>query len=299
MITALLAMQLNFSALALLFATAAFWVWQNFPQSRFSWRKRGLILGLSAMIGLIFGHGLARGITPPSFFWRIWQQLTFPQMGFLALFWLVLLELVSWKFFVDWRKKSLAYQEMVLVIWFLLTMAGFLTKYISGEHSLALLFPLPAIVLGLSLIKLQIFSRSMYLWASVPVMLLLMGFQSVRFLESQQTLTVFDHRQVARKVIELAQNQPYELIYRGHLDVYEAADDHYQYLLWQMGQPPVKASRIDTQPQHAEKWLTSSSAVPVRLIYLYSSLQEAQRYHDSGPFVTVGQTLLRAEPIGQ
>jgi len=295
----LLAIQLNFSAIALLLATVAFWGWQNFPSRWFAWRRRVLILVLSIILGLIIGHGLARDITSASYFWRIWQQLTFPGMSLVSLFWLVLFELTAWNFFVNWKRKTLKYPETVLSVWFLLSMAGFLTKYVSGEHSLALLFPLPAIILGLSLTKLQIFSRNMYLWASIPMILLLMGFQSLRFLEAQQPVTVFDHRQVVKEVIELAQNEPYELIYRGHLDVYEAADDHYQYLLWQMGQPPVKASRIDAQPQHAEKWLVFSSVAPVRRIYLYSSLREAQRYHDAGPFVTVGQTLLRSKTIEQ
>ncbi len=297
LLTIFLAVQLNFSAISLLGATTFFVWWEKLPKISPLWKQRAVIGALCAVLGLALGHGFARGITSLGYFWRIWQQLTFPSSSVLALFWFVIFELTVWKLFLAWKKQSLTPTDKALSLWFLTALLGFLIKHVSGEHSLALLFPVPALVLGIGFVKLQTYTRNAYLWASIPVLLLLMGFQSARFLESRQPVSIHDHQKVVEKIIELSQGQPYEFIYRGHLDVYDAADDHYQYLLWKAGRQPSASSRINTSRQYTEKWLLPTSKTPKMRIYLYSSLTEAQRYKDLGPFVEVGQVALRSENI--
>ena len=298
LIISLLAIQLNFSAVVLLFLSSGWLLWEYTPQLSLVWKKRAIIMAGASILGIMIGHGLARGVTSLAYFWKIWQQLTFPELPWIAIFWVVLFELIAIAFGIQWKRQQLQAPEKALLFWFVTLVSGFLIKHVSGEHALALLFPFPAIILGLSLAKLPVFSRTSYLWATIPALLIFMSFQSLRFLESRQPVSIRDHEMVVQDIIALSGNQPYQLIYRGHLDVYDAADDHYQYLLWLANHAQAASSRIDTQSQNQEKWLLTTSQRPVNRIFIYSSQQEAERYHDSGHFVESNRgVLLRVEPL--
>lgn len=277
LITLVIALQLNLSALTLLSATAWLWFWRKAPVSQI-WKHRLTTLFWSGILGLIIGHALARPITPLSYFLRMWQQLTLPTEPLLSGLWLGA-GLATLTILISTAQAARRAPLLVLQAWLVFGLSGFWLKYVSGEHSLGLLFAFPAILLGG--IVAWFWERRSRRWLLLGVvgLIFMQAFQTLSFLRAQHTEFLRDHQAVVNTIVELSQNQPYNFVYRGHLDVYDAADDHYQYLLWLSGHPPQQSARIDLTPEYAEPWLLTSAEPATQTIVFYSSLAEAERYH--------------------
>lgn len=282
----LLAVQLNFSAIILWVMTAFLWMWYS------SWlqhRTRLLLLVSvgTGTLGLILGKFWWGTPTTMAYFWNIWQSLTLPQsiLGSALLFSLAGSLVVVWllRQLERWQAgQSVSAIPFVLLTWLGISLAAFLLKTVNGDHALGMLFLAPALLLARSSWRLLRSGGPALLSIGTVVMFLLWSGQTVGYTSQyhQSSLKVNDHLPVVAGIYWLSGGKPYNLVYRGHLDVYDAADDHYQYLLWYLAEQPVRAGRIDLAPEHRERWLVPQTVAQKAdtTITIYYPWYEAQRY---------------------
>ncbi len=268
----LLAVQLNFSAIVLLPITVAAHYLGN-PQIAPARQKLALAIGGLVILALTMQRSISGPLTDPTYLSQNWRDLTTPySVGIAA----TLLTLAFIGLESLFHQRSQSKPARLFIIWLILGSLAFLLKHVSGAHSLALLFPLPALLIALGLEPLQRRLPKLSLILLIVLGLFLAG-QAQRYVFGNQQLTRLDHQRVAGQIIALANNQPYTFIYRGHLDVYDAADDHYQYLLWLAGHPPADSYRIEPKPEYREKWLLEYGKGE-KTIILYYPEYEAERY---------------------
>lgn len=293
----LVAMQLNFSGVLLWPITLLAWWWLSSPISNTT--KRLALFSSMLLAGLLLLiKDWWRGRTPLLFFWQQWQNWTTPDNLISALLLLMIAMIVvghltrqAWP--SDHPPRAL---PTLIMAWFTVSGSAFLLKTVGGDHSLALVFLLPAVLLSLGFGH---FSHKIPLWAlnlGSITLLSLWAINSLTWLRRPHGLTVTDHAAVIELIGTLSQHEPYNLIYRGHLDIYDAADDHYQYLLWQAGYAPAASWRIAAEPTLAERWLlTWQPDMAKRTIYIYNPAERAAEYTDTRPGVRVGDVLLVVE----
>ncbi len=285
----LLSIQLNFAAIIGLPVLATVWLIQT--KRLVIDRKRLMFwLGSWALLLLVWYKSWRGPQTDPRYLAAIWQQLTTPDHWLAATALWTILVIGLWRLYQGARRRQTP--VLLLFVWLIWGSWALLVKHVSGDHSLVFLFPAVALVLALGIRSLL--SQSIY-WslAGLVLGLLLLSGQTQPYL-SRQKPTLPDHYFTVSQIIALAQNQPYALVYRGYLDIYPAADDHYQYLLWLAGQPPVDSARIELSDQYREQWLLQGG-VPVRTIYLYYPWYEADRYPNVGRRQRVGNFILELE----
>ncbi|MCD8484583.1 glycosyltransferase family 39 protein [Candidatus Woesebacteria bacterium] len=293
-----LGIQFNFSAAVLWAAQAVIWLLFTDSIDRV-WKQR--IIGTGIFLsGLLLLVRAVRGTTSFAYWTREWLLATFPQTPFAAtlLFVIFASTLVFWCLHLwdRWRAQLLPpIHETILLVWISLSMMAFTLKTVGGDHALAILFLAPAIVIPVGLQSLfrprwQVFSL-----AGAIGFFGLWSLQAFSVLPELRGQTVADHLPVVESILELAQKEPYALVYRGHLDVYDAADDHYQYLLWYAGHPPAQSARIALEEPYFEKWLrtdTHMSSAVARTIYVYYPANALDRYEQEGTLHFSGPAVL-------
>lgn len=283
-----LGVQLNFSFVALLPAT----IWLlilSFPMKR-EWRRKLQILSLLTLLFFTALRVLWNPTTSWNFFLAIWTKLTLPASPVVAaLLPSIFLLTFGW---LLWQKGRLPKNENFLPIasWIVFCFAAFTLKTVSGEHALAVLFPAPAILAGIAWHLLQpqtVRARYLVILALSGIILLVTA-QAWKYLQQKQSSFLSEYQEVTNHILELADGKAYRFVYRGHLDIYEAADDHYQYLLWQAGKPPVVSYRREITPATQDIWNNSSPEEFQTTIVLYqppfnfneyTGFQEAQEWN--------------------
>jgi hypothetical protein len=212
--------------------------------------------------------------------------------------WLLVL-LVGVTFWVQ-RKRLTSVKELrnpallwILGCWGSWSFLAFSLKTVSGDHALALLFVWGAAVIGITLQELAP-SRAQRIFTILLCGLFLSQFFiTVEWIRTSEHPRVSDHQQTVVGIIQAAKGQPYAFVYRGHLDVYDAADDHLQYLLWLHNAAPVASARqyLDSQqPELCDTWLGQNSITPAKTLTLYSPATRAKEYQETAPLIFINQT---------
>jgi len=281
--------QLNFSFVALFPAT----LWLLIPSLSLNsrWQRRLqmwslLLLGILSIIRVLWQPS-----TSYSYLLRIWSELTFPSSPILALL-LPSVFLLSLGWFL-WQEGRIGSRNRLLPLLSLIVFcfASFNLKTVSGDHSLAVLFPVPAVLSGIAWDAYKPPTRMKRIISIliVSILIFLLTAQAWNYLSNHSDHYLSEHQEVANHIIELSEGKPYRFIYRGHLDVYEAADDHYQYLLWRSGQSPVESYRREITPGTKDPWNSQANIPALRTIVLYQSpfnfneysgYQEAEEWND-------------------
>lgn len=289
--------QLNFSAAIWGGVLIALFVLMRKPWAYRTRLEVALACG-AAWVGLFLGKLWWSELTSIGYLWEMWQLITVPnsKIGALLLLLLTLSQLgyLGMKLVKhvtkDWSwPTTLTPADGVLGLWIVISVAALGLKTIGGYHALNQWFVLWPLLLAGALEPLfQRKSWQTLATIGVVIMTLAWSMNTWQWLQAPPTNTVQDHSSIVSRVIELSQNQPYNLVYRGHLDVYDAADDHYQYLLWWFGNEPTNAARIDLIPEYREAWLHPEKDTPQvsrsapRTLYLYVPAIEVDRYAKEG-----------------
>lgn len=286
------AIQLNASAVILGAVLVTLWWWKQ-PAAyglQRMWQGGVLILGL-----IITLKSVARGSTSFEYWWTTWLALSSPTLPSVALIWLTILVCGSCAWLV---RRQLTWETppnqtsllWLLGVWGSWAALAFVLKTISGEHALNLMFIWLGAVLG---ITAQLHSPHVVsAWVKYAIAAIFLGqaFLTWNWLSSLPQSTVSDQAEVIAAIATATQGRPYALLYRGHLDVYDAADDHLQYLLWLEGKEPVTAARISfgaDHPEYCERWLLPSEEQPELTITLYTPLSALERYQETTPFLPI------------
>lgn len=265
----LLGVQLNFSFASLVPTTA----WLAIPTLPMNNKARYALQAVTLFcLGLlVIARSALRPVTSWEYFLHIWTELTLPQLPQLALALLPLGLMLTG--LLLWKESSSGVRTQHLLpafAWLVFALAGFMLKYVSGEHSLALLFPAPAVFTGIAVFlftqKNQM--RKNFVVAGVFLLSLPLAFQAWQYLNTKKTTTLAEYQEVTEHILQLANGEPYRFLYRGHLDVYDAADDQYQYLLWKEGNAPVESYRREITEVTRDTWNTQALQ-PEKTIVLY------------------------------
>lgn len=281
--------QFNFSAVVLWVAQALMLLIIT-PKISILWKNRILALGGTSAMGLLIGKFLWSSPTTLSYWTRQWTMWTFPEQPLTAIILFIFANstIVFWLFSWIYRWYYARPQNIVRVImlsWILVSVFAFTIKTVGGDHALGLIFLAPAIVIPLGVTPLLKLRDTAVSVLGCSVFFLLWAIHALPLINQSGQLTLQDHNSVVDAIKILSQGQPYNLVYRGHLDVYDAADDHYQYLLWYKGIPPAQSARIALQAPYFEHWLypKPQASLPVaRTFYLYYPAQAVDRYGQQG-----------------
>lgn len=276
-LTIFFATQLNFSAIIFLPIMGLTWL---VVSNAFVPARKATLFTFFALF-LLFAQlykSAVGPITSAQYLSRIWLALTADNV-FLGtlLFGIAIFGL--WRIYSRARRKSVP--ATLIVTWIIVSFLAFLLKNVSGDHALAILFPAAPILIAIGLEPLFQGKVRLVVPVAAIVFFLVLGYSANGRVFQGKDLTIHDHQKIVDKVIELAGEKPYELIYRGHLDVYDAADDHYQYLLWRAGNPPAQSFRIESQEPLRERWLLERQPAE-KTIILYYPWYEADRYISVG-----------------
>jgi len=263
-----LGIQLNFSFIALLPAA----LWLLIPELPLPGKIRyQLQRGSLVLLGIV---AVLRTLWPPTTSWQyllnIWTELTLPAFPVVAM----LVPSVFLMFVgASLLKNPRPFPQTLwpLLALSLFSFSAFTLKNVSGEHALAMLFPVPAIAAGIAwkLFRPRTLRKEILALLSIIAVVLLLTVQAWRYLNQKEGQFLAEYQAVTEHILELAEGEPYRFVYRGHLDVYDAADDHYQYLLWQQGNAPVESFRREVSSETQDSWNRFHAAEYQRTIVLY------------------------------
>lgn len=240
----LLGAQLNFSFVVLGAVSAFAFVWKSVPSQLRFWMSS--LVGMSLII-MVFLKIAWRGTTTAVYFWQMWQRYSFPHNEFVAGVFLFATAL-SVSVLVKQKSKLPTNVREILSLWYFwgfFSVCAFFLKTVGGNHALAMLFPLPPILIATaltSLVKPRVFAG---ISIFIAIIWLISGITT-----SPQESTLTQAQGVVLSVLKEANNKPYELVYRGHLDVYEAVDDHWQFLLARTENPPSSGRKLYLYSPH-------------------------------------------------
>lgn len=281
--------QFNFSAVVLWVAQALILLIIT-PRLTATWKNRFLGLGGASMAGLVIGKFLWSTPTNLTYWYREWLLWTFPgkPVAAIILFIFATSTLVFW--ILSWahrwyRQYPQNILRIVLLSWILTSTLAFTLKTVGGDHALGLIFLAPALLIPLGVYPLVKMKRFVIPTLGSILIFLLWAMHSLPLVNQSGQLTVQDHYAVINAIQAITKGEPYNLVYRGHLDVYDAADDHYQYLLWYAGFPPTQSARIALQNPYFEQWLYPPNRLsqPVdKTLYLYYPADSLSRYGQQG-----------------
>lgn len=258
--------QLNFSFVVLGAVSLFAFVWKSVRTQLRIWIST--LAGIALILAL-FLKILLRGTTSFAYWGQMWQRYTFPQQTFPSGLLLGLTALCVILILKNRNKLSLSLNELLPLwyIWGFFSICAFFLKTVGGNHALAMIFPLPAIILSTALATQLKNRMRVLLCPFVGVVWLLAGITT-----KPHEGTLAQAQQVTLTILREAHNEPYQLIYRGHLDVYEAVDDHWIFLL----------NRSNNSPQ------TGSG----KMIYLYWPHEATQRFPNEGREVVIDKDYL-------
>lgn len=265
-----MAIQLNASTIILAAVLLTIWWWRQKISAQ-NELKLLWIIGSVAISTLIAIKAVVKGSTSVEFWWQNFVALTFP----LTFLWLTVLVLAVTAWFsrrdAHWWKTLPSDQRKILwilAVWGVWAVLAFSLKTISGEHSLNLMFVWLATIFG---ICLQFFLKNKLTIGLVALALCFIGqiFLVRTWLKNLEYPRLSNTQDMAEEISRTANGEPYLFLYRGHLDVYDAADDHLIYALQRSNNPPLAASRVAFDPAHPEfcdPWLPSVKAQPQVLV---------------------------------
>lgn len=289
------AVQLNASSAILAVTTGTTWFFLQNWSKQYSkvWK-----ISLAVLSILILIKSLVKGTTTTEYWWNSWIAFSGTNQTLTALFWLgIMLAGVSiWLQRQRFSNKYLSQNQAltwILGCWGSWSILAFSLKTVSGDHALSLLFVWAAAVVGITLQGLTT-GKSQY-----KILFLLIGLFFTQFLVTISWLQasahprVSSHQPVISEIIQATNGQPYAFLYRGHLDIYDAADDHLQYLLWLQESAPVTAARryFDPhQPELCETWIAKNETTPTQMLTLYSPATRAEEYQETAELIFVNKT---------
>jgi hypothetical protein len=295
-ITILAAIQLNASAVILAVTSLSVWWFLQAQAKKFSllWYVGAAGVALLTVIKIVL-----RGSTSPSFFWQTWESFISPSQILVAWCWLLFL-ILGGSAWLQRQRFSLNLTPVqrqlswILGAWASWSLLAFSFKTVSGDHALTVIFVLIAVVLGVVVQKNVPRGHARMALGAVLMYLVLRSLFTFQWISQHPHPRVSDHQTILQTITELSESQPYALLYRGHLDIYDAADDHLQYLLWLRGNAPANAARTEfssEHPEYCEGWLIPSAAVPNRTITMYSPPETRQNFVDENPVAFTNQAV--------
>lgn len=274
------ALQTNLSALILLVTTMVMVVDLKTTKHRNLVKYFKTVL-ISSLFGALAGKLLAgASITPASYWWQTWQQLTV-DVNWLSAIWLIMALVGLYQL---WNNRQQAPSKLI-IWWLLFSFFGFNIMYVRETPDLASLFIVPSL---LSLYFVETLVNKFKLVNKQPALLLATSLLVFLSLGCQYWLLQKPRNQVNKLtqqvelVIGLAQHQDFNFIYRGHLDIYDAADDHYQYLMWLQGTEPNQSARRYLKEPYLETWLLEPHGRADQTIVMYYPAPVANQYPPLG-----------------
>ncbi len=236
--------QLNFSFIVFGAVSIITFVWKSVRQP---YQKRFLIFSGGLAVLAVVGKILFRPTTSLDYFTSMWLRYSFPgsELASMLIFSLFVFCLIV--LFVQKQKWSDLFP--VWYAWGFFALCAFFLKTVGGNHALAILFPFPALIMG------AVFGSLPAKYSQILVGVLLLAWFGSALTTFPQESTLFEAKKVTDAVLETAHGKPYQLSYRGHLDVYEAVDDHWQFLLAKKGNPPSQEgiNLVLYSPAHPEE----------------------------------------------
>lgn len=233
LLAGLLAIQANFSGVILVGITGMLFLFQHLGTKE----RKSFISVIGIFIITLLGTRLTFKPSTEPIFWLSQLQISIGLPLSLAL---PMLGVATW----GWMKAPLTTaQSWVLLSLITFSLAAFHLKTVGGEHALSILaFYLP---LGLAFTAQKFQAHLIKSDLSIigsALILLTIAINSWQYQIRPEIRTISEVRETVNQVLLLANNQPFQLQYQGHLDIYPAADDHYHALLNYLGHPSKQDS---------------------------------------------------------
>lgn len=183
-----------------------------------------------------------------SFFYNNIQRLLFlPDVRIAAL--LFFSSLFSFFYSVYQMYTNKKYNIGYIAVGYVLTITGVgvLINQAPSEAYLPVFFPL--IIIIQAILILNLISKKHLFYIGTLLLVVIISINSYSIVQNEynytkkRNITFFDRINAARKIIEAADEQEYNLIGNGWLKEFESYTMNYQYLTWWMMNAPVKDNR--------------------------------------------------------
>lgn len=159
---------------------------------------------------------------------------------------LALFSLAIFLIYVFQHMRKLAFEYKFIFLWLTFALSGFILRGIVSEAYTPLLFFPLVVILSLSF-RWLLAKTSIYFWLIIITIVSVNSIYLIQtnyLLPSVYGLPYSERLKISDSIIENADGREYKFIYQGPGDNFAASDDNYQYLLWWMGNKPVKSSPL-------------------------------------------------------
>lgn len=194
-----------------------------------------------------FNQGSLNGNELFTFSFVYLKRLFFLQSGLIALvLFFVGVSLFCLNFYNDFKKKSYKLSSFLLLLFFFISVIGFIVNSTPSEAYLPMLFPSFILVLAFSFDYLAERSQRSFL---IYILILFIGlYNSYTVINNNYLIggkvgygPRFDDRiKIVKEIITTAQNRPYNIIGKGEGSEFTSFTMNYEYLSWWLGNSPSK-----------------------------------------------------------
>lgn len=180
------------------------------------------------------------------FFYNNIQRLLFLPDGRVAIL-LFITSLFLFFYSVYQMRKNKKYNIGYIIVAYIFIIAGIglFVNQTPSEAYLPIFLPLAIIIQALLIFSILNKKRFLYLGILLLILIMLINSYSIinneyGYVKNATNITLTDRLIAARKIINYANGNKYNLIGKGWLNEFESYTMNYQYLTWWMGNAPVK-----------------------------------------------------------
>ncbi|OGH38265.1 MAG: hypothetical protein A3B44_01285 [Candidatus Levybacteria bacterium RIFCSPLOWO2_01_FULL_38_21] len=183
-------------------------------------------------------------LTVLSFLLEFYKRLIFTQSYQVALILMIIsFSIFFFTIYKGFKNKNLRLGYLILVVYFLISLMGFLIAKTPSEAYIPIFFPAIIIITGIFINKMLEIKRLKLIGI---LLLLFISSSSVYSLFTKNFLSKsgeFDQRlKAVDKIIQMTNGEKYNLLGKGTGSQFESFTMNYEYLLWWKGHPPSKES---------------------------------------------------------
>lgn len=172
-------------------------------------------------------------------------RLVYPASTIFALIFLTF-SVTAFFYFLKQNRRKLKFGHKFIFVWLLTALAGFFLRGVVAEAYMPLIFLPFSLVVALFLKELinKVGTIGWILALTIIFMNFLFLVKTNFFQPEVYGPTLQQRLEIVDFIVKDAGGESYKLVYQGPGDMFEAGDNHYQYLLWWKGNEPKREAAL-------------------------------------------------------
>ncbi len=170
------------------------------------------------------------------FFMEFYQKLIFASSEFLSFF-IFIISLMVVFFYIYKKKYSLSLPIVLIILFMLIPIFGFLVNKTPSEAYLPILFPTGIIFTGWAIEKI-IKIKQVKIFAILLLLTIVISNSVFVIININNDFSFFNRLRAAQEIIKKSEGKNYNLIGKGRGSEFESFTMNYEYLTWWLGHGP-------------------------------------------------------------